>query len=71
MPVIPAIQEAETKGITVRSQPRKIVLETLSQTYSTQKRTGSVAQAIEGLSSKCEVLNSNSSTNNKKGLFTL
>jgi hypothetical protein len=39
MPVIPATQEAEIRRMLVRSQPGKIVLETLSQkTHHTQKK---------------------------------
>jgi hypothetical protein len=37
MTVILATQEAEIRMIPVRSQPRQIVLETLSQKYLTQK----------------------------------
>jgi hypothetical protein len=43
-PVIPATQEAEIRRIVVQSQPRQIVLETLSQKNPPQKRTGGVAQ---------------------------
>jgi hypothetical protein len=43
-PVIPATQEAEIRRIIVRSQPRKIVHETLSLKYPSQKRVGGVAQ---------------------------
>jgi hypothetical protein len=39
-----APQETEVKRITVESQPRKIVLETLSQKYPTGKKTGRVSQ---------------------------
>jgi hypothetical protein len=35
MPVILATQEAEIRRITVQSQPRQIVCETLSQKYPT------------------------------------
>jgi hypothetical protein len=37
IPVIPATQEAETRRILVRSQPRQIVHETLSQKKTKQK----------------------------------
>jgi hypothetical protein len=37
MPVIPATHEAEIRRIVVRSQPRQIVPEILSQIYLTQK----------------------------------
>jgi hypothetical protein len=43
-PVIPATQEAKTRRIKVRSQPREIVLETLSRKIPSQKMTGGVAQ---------------------------
>jgi hypothetical protein len=36
--MILATREAEIRKIAVRSQPRKIVLETLSQKYPTQKK---------------------------------
>jgi predicted P-loop ATPase len=39
-----ATQEAEIRRITVQSQPRQIVLKTLSRKYPTQKRAGRVAQ---------------------------
>jgi hypothetical protein len=39
-----ATQEAEIRRIVVRSQPRQIVCETLSQISSLQKRVGGVAQ---------------------------
>jgi hypothetical protein len=38
MPVILATQEAEIRRIEVQSQPREIVLETLSQKPITKKR---------------------------------
>jgi hypothetical protein len=41
-PVILTTQEAEIRGITVWSQPRQKIQETLSQKYSTQKRAGRV-----------------------------
>jgi hypothetical protein len=37
MPVILATQEADIRRITVRSQPRQIVLETLSRKYPSPK----------------------------------
>jgi hypothetical protein len=43
-PVILAIQEAEIRRITVRSKPRQIVLEALSQKFPSQERAGGVAQ---------------------------
>jgi hypothetical protein len=56
MPVILATQEAKIRRITVQSQPRQIVWETLSRKYSTQKRAGRVAQVVKYLPSKCEAL---------------
>jgi hypothetical protein len=45
MPVILATQEAEIRRITVQSQPRQTVRETLSQkTLSQKKWAGGVAQ---------------------------
>jgi hypothetical protein len=45
-PVILATQEPEIRRISVRSQPRQIVCETLSQKNPSQKRTGGVAQGV-------------------------
>jgi hypothetical protein len=39
MPVILATQEAEIRRIAVQSQREQIVLETLSQKYSIQKKS--------------------------------
>jgi hypothetical protein len=47
MPVIRATQEAEIRKISVRGQPRQNESETLSQKYSTQKRTGGVPSKHE------------------------
>jgi hypothetical protein len=44
MPIILATQEVEIRRITVWSQPRKIVLETLSQKILHKNRAGGVAQ---------------------------
>jgi hypothetical protein len=52
-PVILATQEAVLRRLTVRSQPRQIVCETLSQKNSSQKRAGGVAQDV-GLEFKCQ-----------------
>jgi hypothetical protein len=41
--VILATHEAEIRRITVQSQPRKIVLKTLSRKNPSQKRNGGVA----------------------------
>jgi hypothetical protein len=74
-PVILPIQEAEIRRITVRSQPRQIVWETLSQKNPPQNRNGRVAQVIGHLPSKAskpskpsksEALSSNPSTTGKK-----
>jgi hypothetical protein len=46
----------------VQSQLRQIVFETLSQKSPTQIRAGGVVKMVQHLSSKCEALNSNSST---------
>jgi hypothetical protein len=59
--VILATLEAEIRRITVGSQPRQIVCETLSQKIpNTKKRTGRVAQVVERLPSKHKALSSNS-----------
>jgi hypothetical protein len=44
MPIILATQEAEIRRIMVRSQPRQIVCETLSQKTLHKNRAGGVAQ---------------------------
>jgi UDP-N-acetylglucosamine:LPS N-acetylglucosamine transferase len=46
MPVILATWEAEIRRITVRSQPRQIVHETLSRKNPSQKRASRVAQGV-------------------------
>jgi hypothetical protein len=46
LPAIPATQEPEARRIRVRSQPRQIVLKTLSRKNPSQKRAGGVAQGI-------------------------
>jgi hypothetical protein len=46
MPVILAIQEAEIRKIAVRSQPRQIVQENLSQKTHHKTRAGGVAQSV-------------------------
>jgi hypothetical protein len=46
MPVILATQEMKIRRTAVRSQPRQIVLETLSQKNLSQKRAGGVAQGV-------------------------
>jgi hypothetical protein len=46
-PVILATQEADIRRITVWSQPRQIVHETLSQKAPSQKSTGGVAQGVD------------------------
>jgi hypothetical protein len=67
-------QEAEVRKIEVQSQPRKIVLKTLSRNYPTQKMASRVAQVIQHLPSKCEALSLNPNTTKKKKkgkIFTL
>jgi hypothetical protein len=46
MPVIPAIQEPEIRRISIPSEPRQIVGETLSQKNPSQKRAGGVVQIV-------------------------
>jgi hypothetical protein len=46
VPVILATQEADIRRITIQSQPRQIVRETLSQKNLSQKRAGGVAQGV-------------------------
>jgi hypothetical protein len=43
-PVIPATQEAESRRITVQSQPKQIIHETLSQKTLQKNRAGGVAK---------------------------
>jgi hypothetical protein len=62
MPVILAIPEAESRRITVQSQPKQIVHETLSRKKKIQKSAGEVAQ----VPSKHETLYSNPSVAKKK-----
>jgi hypothetical protein len=61
-----ATQEAEIRGIVVRSQPGQIAHEILSLKYPTQKRAGGVAQVGECLPSKRKALCSNPSNIKKK-----
>jgi hypothetical protein len=46
-PISLATQEAKIRRTEVRSQPRQIVCETLSQKYPSQKRAGGMAQVTE------------------------
>jgi hypothetical protein len=46
MPVILAAQKEEIRSIMVQTHPRKILCETLSQKYLTQKRAGGVAHVV-------------------------
>jgi hypothetical protein len=46
MPVILATQKAENRRIKVRSQPRQIVHETLSQKKNHKKRVGGMAYGV-------------------------
>jgi hypothetical protein len=62
MPETLVTQEADSRRITVGSQPGQIVHETLSQKYSTRKKSGRVAQVVEYLSSKHESVSSYHST---------
>jgi hypothetical protein len=66
-PVIPTIQEAEIRKITVPSRPGQIVCEIVSQKTHHRKRAGGVLRVVEFLPSKHEVLSSNPSAakNNK------
>jgi hypothetical protein len=64
--VILAIQEAEIRRTEVQHQIRKILQETLSQKYPTQKSAGGVAQVVKCLPSKREALSSNYSNCLKK-----
>jgi hypothetical protein len=66
MPVILAVQETEIRRIAIQSQPGVIVRETLTRKYTTQKRTGRVAQVIQCLSSKPEALSSKPQYHQKK-----
>jgi hypothetical protein len=45
-PVILATQKTEIRRITVQNQPGKIVCETLSRKYPSQKRAGRMAQGV-------------------------
>jgi hypothetical protein len=62
MPSILATQEVEIRSIAVQCQPGQIVQETLSWKNSSQKRAGGVAQVVECLPRKCEVLSSSPNT---------
>jgi hypothetical protein len=46
MPAILASQEAEIRKIMVQSQPRQIVLETLSRKNPSQQSVGGVARGV-------------------------
>jgi hypothetical protein len=70
-PVILAAQEAESRGITVRSQLSQIFCETLSLKYPTPKRAGRVAQVLECLLSKHKALSSNFSFTKKKKILII
>jgi hypothetical protein len=65
-PVILATQEAEIRKITVQSQLRQVVLETLSQKNPSQKRAGRIVGAR--LPNKHKSLSSNISAAKKKRL---
>jgi hypothetical protein len=70
MPVILATQEANIRRIEVRSQPRKIFHETLSQKYPTQKRASGVAQVVVEYN-KHEAFSSTPTTSSKKDFHIL
>jgi hypothetical protein len=63
--VILVTQEAKIRNITVQSQPREIVYETLSKMPNT-KQCGGVVRVVECLPSKNEALSSNSCAAKKK-----
>jgi hypothetical protein len=65
-PIILATQEAEIKRLLIRSQPGKIVCETLSQQYPTLKRDGRLAQVVEPLLSRQFSVQTHSTTKTKK-----
>jgi hypothetical protein len=67
-PIILATQEAEVRRITVRSQPRRIVLQTLSQKKKTHHTKGE-GGLVEWL--KVQALSSNPSTGRKKNKFKM
>jgi hypothetical protein len=46
------MKRAKIKRITVHSQPRQIVLDTLSSKYPTSNRAGGVAEVVECLPSQ-------------------
>jgi hypothetical protein len=72
MPVIIVIWEAEIRRIIVRSHPRQIVCESLSQKkYPTQNGVSGVAQVVKHLSSKHEALSLNPNTTKKEKIPTL
>jgi hypothetical protein len=66
MPVIIATWEAEIGGSWFEASPRQIVLKTYLGKNLPPKRAGRVAQVIEHLPNKNEVLNANLSTTKKK-----
>jgi hypothetical protein len=66
-----AIQESEIRTTVVRSQPGQTVLETLSSKCPIQTRAGGMAQVVEWLSSKYEIMSSNPSMAKKKHMKLL
>jgi hypothetical protein len=60
MPIIPATWEAEIGGLQSEDSLGK------KYKFLSEKQIKSVARSVEHLSSKCKVLNSNSSTAKKK-----
>jgi hypothetical protein len=69
--VILAILEAEIRRMLVWGQPRQIVQETPISKITRAKWTGGVAQAIELLLCKYEVLSSNPSPKNNRKRWVL
>jgi hypothetical protein len=63
-PIILTTQETEIRRISIQSQPRQIVLETLSQKNPSHKGAGGVALVC--LPRKHEALTSNPDTTKKK-----
>jgi hypothetical protein len=61
MPVIPAMQEVEVKGLRSKSGPGQ-KCENLSENLTEPKRAGGMAQVVEHLPRECEALGLNSST---------
>jgi hypothetical protein len=65
IPLIPTAQEGLQEDQGVKASPNK-VNEALSQKQYANKRTGDIAQVVEGLSTICEALTSIPTTKKKK-----